>query len=333
MSIDVARNNDIQNALSFVFPFVELAVFYFAARYSPLHRNTLFHVAGAALGMRALIMIYQYLTGSYLETEMEFSDTLSYTEIGGIVVQRPIDAAVSLFSLVIIARLVENGKPKAYLYLLLLLCLAVSLMSLTRSIWVAIAIGAAVCIVRFGRISWRAVLYSLVLLGMVSALLYLRNPELADMATAVVTERVASTEHQLDSDLGRLRIYENEAAIEKLESPVSLLFGIGYAGTIDTVSRNMDSLIAVRKQYIHNYHLLVLVKTGIIVFLAYLYFLWRISSSRNALVSTFSVGLFVFITFQPVVLAFHLFALLGLVIGLSQDKQENLSVPVDPNHG
>jgi hypothetical protein len=165
-------------------------------------------------------------------------------------------------------------------------------------------------------IAWRRLVSYAIFIVACLGILHLLIPQMLDTAESVLLQRLFFLEDQLDSEVGRLRLYEMNAAIKRLADPAVLLWGIGYAGAVETYLRHADTLHFVAKQYIHNYHLLVLVKGGIFMFVAYIAVFVRTLALRPSAASTYALGLIVFLLFQPIVFAFHLFALLGFLMAL-----------------
>jgi hypothetical protein len=133
-----------------------------------------------------------------------------------------------------------------------------------------------------------------------------------DPIVDILYDRIEWTGRQTGSTLGNLRIYEMQDMSAALTqgSATQILVGLGPAGSIATFERDGAGITHVDKQYIHNYHALVLAKLGLIGFVA-IYIPVFLSMRRGGAYSYFLLGLGVFLLFQPVVLAFHLFALAG----------------------
>jgi hypothetical protein len=309
--IDLIRNQSPYNSVAFLFPFFEGGLFYVAARYWEPRKVELMTLVSGIVATKALLILYKYGTGQFLGLELEFSDVSATIEVAGFLLQRPFDAAVALFGVLSFYSVVtEVGWRRTYFSSVTLLCSAVAIISFSRSLWLAMFVAFVAIIAReSSRIFALTSGFAAVVLVTFLAL-NLRGP--LDPYIDLLYQRIEWTNRQADSALGNLRNLEVEHTVSELSkgSAIQLLIGLGPAGSIATFERDGAGINYVDKQYIHNYHILVLAKLGILGFLA-LYIPVVCSARRGGGYTYFVLALALFLVFQPVVLAFHLFALVG----------------------
>jgi len=312
--LNFLTNQDIEAGIQFLFPFIEVVMFILCGRMFKDSIPKLIFVFVLALTIRGLYIYYLYLTGKLWDGSYGFSDHSSYTEVGGILVQRPVDAAISLFSTAALYFSIKSrGVWRLYFGIVFALSVGITLLSLTRSLWIALIIS-TIFVLYHSRLLIKGVLFTFILAIIAIVVVREQYQQEFEAAMFVIEARAVQTETQVGSEVGSLRLIEIEDAFNQWPvNMVTIFFGRGFSAPIETYERFEDGLEHTPKQFIHNYHVLVLFKTGLVGFALYMfcfYFAWK---QGNVAFQSFLIGLFVLLAFQPFVLAFHLMAMAGLL--------------------
>ena len=332
------RGNSAWAIMGDVFPFFEFVAFAMVTLFVVREQkqiNSIAFVLLAALTLKALWILYLFFTGQLLSMQLAFSEHASMVEIGDIVSGRPFDPNITLITPCVLLYLTifPKGISKWLLIFILFFFLGFAVLSFTRSIWIGITISIFLMILLVSlyvdkkkglKIIGFITLFSFVLAMAINVI----SVE-GESLYSLLTERIFHTVEQLDTKLGTLRIFEIQDALDDFSR--NFMFGKGMGGTLETLSREGVEAIDEQKTFIHNYPMALLLKLGSVGMISLISVLFVLvkrsllilkkSKGTNAYFFgisflVFLTGFLIFINFQPIVVAYHTFALLGLIFSL-----------------
>lgn len=317
--VDLLIHQSIYNGFVFLFPFLEVSIFILALSFWSSTYSELWKILSIAILFKSVLIIYTYSVGGFYNMSLEFSENSSIIEIGGIVLQRPMDAGVSLYAVVCLWLAIKGLNVKLNV-ITLILTIVVSVLSFSRSLWLSVLIAILFLVIFEKKLKYFAI-YLIVILFVVSSYA-IYDTRAVDFVENLIMKRVEKTETQMDTKLGMLRIYEIRDALTRWADG-NVMLGIGPSGSIHTYKRHGGDLVITEKQYIHNYHVLLLVKLGIIGFLIILGFIAYVFLYRRDAILFYLLSVLIFLSFQPVVLTSHLLAMVGILFAIrnGNDKQ------------
>jgi O-Antigen ligase len=350
----ISRNNEISYILGDIYPFLEFIAFFVITFFIVKEEKqvlTITKLLVVVMTIKAIWLLYLFFTGKLLEMQLAFSDEKSLGTVGEAIVGRPIEPNISLVIPIILISLSFDlsKKIKSLLASILFIYVLVTILSLTRSIWVSCIVTIFVTIgltyfygdKRKAKKTLLNIMLSALLIGIVINVVTVEQESLYDL----LVDRILYSVEQLDTELGRLRIYEVEDALNDFyEQPI---LGQGIGGSIITLDRVGNEAAIAEKGYIHNYPLGLMLKIGsigmllLIAVVAHLIkkTILLMKKDRNTMTSFYGTAFLVvlfgfvnFLIFQPITIAYHTFALLGILYSLLHVQSRQRSNPVEIRH-
>jgi O-antigen ligase len=290
----------------------------------------------------AIMMIVQYLLGGAVQIlpgRVETLTTAASTSYGVTRVLPPGQSLVMIgFVCLVVQALFDKSSPRLAIYLIQfgLVGLAV-LLTFNRSFWAAIFLalllaGFFVSLrdkVRYAQIAFWTILVVLLVLAPFQAV---KGGEVAKLIDGIVVR--ASTLINFDTTREGSVVYryvENEYAYPQIASHP--LIGLGLGAYYRPADRRIDYGLITGSSYIHNGHLFILLKTGLVGYLFFMWFMllfikrgfqnWKLISDPlfKGIVLSFTaviVGIQVAAIVNPVFMMTYWSPAIGIMLGMSE---------------